>query len=178
MAATNYILAIYRALWTLAEAHTPTAGKLRVGNEVRMDDGKLTPPKLRLNKQAADFPQVTLRYTGETDTGFEQDPTFSTLDPNVVTSGNSWNEQITLTYQAKVIHDDLRLDVGALFELELKTAIRKGGPTLGLDYVTGWTTNSQTVETDQDPDAMGHLRRVTTLTINVTCLFEGTELIT
>lgn len=179
MAATNYILAIYRALWSLAEAHSPTAGKLKAANEVRFDDGKPTPPKLRMPvKQAADFPSVTLRYTGKTDTGFTQDPTFAAMETGIVGSGNGWEEQVTLTYQAKIIHDDLRLDVGGLFELEFETAIRKGGPRLGLDYVVGWTTNSQTVETDQDPDAMGHLRRVTTLTINITCLFEGTELIT
>lgn len=177
MAAVNFILAIYQQLWTLAEGHAPTRGKLKDGNEVREDQGRLNPRGARA-KAPADFPRIILRHTGLTDTGFIQEPTFANLESDILASGQGWQEQATVTYQAKVIHDDLRLDVGASFELELMTALRKGGPRLGIDYIVGWTTNLQTVETDADADAPGRMRRVTTITITVTCLFEGSELIT
>lgn len=177
MAAVNFILAIYQQLWALVERHAPTRGKLKDGNEVREDQGRLNPRGTRA-KAPADFPRIILRHTGIADTGFTQDPTFASLESDIVTSGQGWQEQATVTYDAKIIHDDLRMDVGASFELELLTALRKGGPRLGIDCIVGWTTNSKTVETDADLDAPGRMRRVTTITITVTCLFEGSELIT
>jgi hypothetical protein len=177
MAAANYILAIYQKVFALLEAHAPTAAALKAGNEVREDRGKLN-PRGTAAKQPADFPRIVLRHTGEEDTGFTEDPTFAAMESDIVTSGDGWREKVTLTYEVKAIHDSLNLTSASLFELEAKTAIRKGGPRFGLDYVVGWTTSSKSVETDQDQDAPGRMRRVTTITLSVTCEFEGSELIT
>jgi len=176
MAATNYILAIYQALWNLANAHAPTEAALKLGNQVREDGTHINPRGTRA-KAPADFPRAWLRHTGVSDTGFTEDPTFAAMESDIVTAGDGWGEKIAVTYELKVIHADLVLTKASIFELELMTAIRKGGPRLGLDYVIGWTTNAQTTETATDPDAPDVIRRVTVITITVNCWFEGSELI-
>lgn len=175
MAASNYILAVYQKIFTLLENHAPTAAALKIGNQIREDQGKLN-PRGTIAKQPADFPRIILRHTGMTDSGFTEDATFAAMESDIVDSGDGWSEKVVLNYQAKVIHDSLDLNKASIFELEAMTALRKGGPRLGLDYIVAWTTNALTTEVDNDPDAPGRMRRVTTITINVTCAFEGTEL--
>jgi hypothetical protein len=174
MSATNYLLALYQKIFALAEAHAPTAGKLKIANEVREDRGLRNPNPQRA-KAPADFPRVVLRDKGVTDSVFNEDATFSTQNDDFDPATDSWSEKITQTYEAKILHDGLNLTNASAFELELMTALRKGGPRLGLPYVTGWTTSSTTTETANDTDGPG-LRRVTTLTIAVSMMFEGPEL--
>jgi hypothetical protein len=176
MAATNYILTLYQRIFTLLENHAPTAASLKLGNEVREDQGRLN-PRGSTAKAPADFPRVVLRHTGGTDTGFTEEPTFAAMESDIVTAGGTWIEKVTERFEIKAVYDDLSLNKSSIFELELKTAIRKGGPRLGIDYVTGWSTTTETVETDTDPDFPSRMRRVTKIILTVTCYFEGTELI-
>lgn len=177
MAAINFILEIYQAIWDLVEAHAPTAGKLKPANEVRFDQGKRQPPKMIMGaRQDADFPSVKLEARSLVDQAFTSDPTFAVLNDTFEVADGSWQEPITQTFEAKITHNDFQQDKNWQFEAELMTAIRKGGPRLGLAYVVGWTIQIDRTEKNKE-EAGGTLRPFTLIRITVQMLFEGSELI-
>jgi hypothetical protein len=177
MAALNFLIGPYARVFALLEAHTPTAGKLKVANEMRADVGKAYPEVLDA-KKPADFPRVYLRrprfdgamFTGEETTAFAQENAAF----NIAT--DPWEGRFTLTLDGKIVHKDSNDAVNSIFEAEFITALIKGGPKLGLVYVDSWTFNATTIETAKD-EAGGTKRQVTTFTIPIKLIITGDELL-
>ncbi len=167
MAATNFILDIYTALWALLEAHTPVSSVLKIGNEVREDQNKLY-PRTRGAKLVADFPRIYGKV-GTTD-GALSDETFASEDD----AAFGWLEQIVQTYEFKIVHEACDLAKNSILELDVLTALRKGGQDLGFSYVTGWKYNVTRLETNK-AEAAGQLRQITTIIIPVEITFEQAE---
>lgn len=175
MASTNFIIDVYGSIMSLLEASSPVAAPLKPANEAREDQGRLAPRVLGA-KKPADFPRVELR-AGTTNGGWlATDQTFQTMDSTFDPSQGGWLENITQNFEIKIIHEACDLTKNSIFELEVLTALRKGGPHFGHPYVIGWTYTAQRQETNKGA-AAGTLRQITTITIPVQMQFEGSELV-
>jgi len=173
MAATNFILTVYSKIMALLEAHAPVAGKLEIGNEVREDQSKLY-PRARGAKLPNDFPQVYLTV-GDTN-GSILESTFAYEDVNFDPTNGGWEEGIVQSFEIKIVHEALNLSLNSIFEVEVLTALRKGGPRLGQTFVTGWTYTMRRQETTKGA-AAGALRQITTITLPVQMQFDGSQLV-
>jgi hypothetical protein len=171
MAALNYIQAIHDRIWAIVEGHAPTAGKFRLGNRLKLN--KPTPDNKPKSRQPADYPELIIRPTSGTDSAYDTPETFGELD-----SSTGWESEITQTFEVKVTHDTLELDVEA--ELEFLTALRLAGRQLSLSgsplaYVVTWgpITSARSEEVVANRD-----RVVTRFTFPVNMQFTYAQLIT
>lgn len=179
MAATDYLTAVYSKLRALLEGHAPYTSAVKIGNRIYMDGDKIDPFKNAM--QDSDFPQAALFMGDLTDSMFSLEQQYAYRG---VTAQNAvWTEDLTPVYQLAITHPDLRMAPANLLTLEAMTAIRKGGPRLGLEYVqlVGPIRATRTIvtnERDEGGNPTGRRRLRTDITIPVLIRLKGHQLIT
>lgn len=135
MAATDFIGGVYAKLWTLLEAHGEFTSRVRAGNRIKLD-GTATDPFKEFLKDS-DLPQVVIGLGSGSDSQYQltagYDDAYGATVSGLANVGN-----ILQTYVITQITADLRIGVANPLTLEILTALRKGGPRLGLSYVKSW----------------------------------------
>ncbi len=183
MAATQFIVAVYDKIWDLLEAHAPFTDAVRVGNRLDWTLGRAVAKRYALaaGKAPGDYPEFSLELGGGQDEWFG-DGHYGMRSPATAPASIIWTEVLRQDYVINIITDEKRITSEQLVYLEAMTAIRKGGPRLGLAYVhhvggkTTPVTTERTVEaTDETANAM---RPVTRITIPVIMKFQGSEMLT
>lgn len=178
MAATQYITGVYDKLSELLTAHTAYSSQIRVANRIDWTTGRAIVKKTAGQRAPADFPSDELMVGGSTDTGFSLSRHYGMKTTASNISSLTWTERETHNFKLRI--SSAVLNVATLFLLvaEAKTAIRKGGPRLQLDYVfqrEGMTASDPMEELDDN----GRPRLlVCELTIPVTFTFDGQDLLT
>lgn len=177
MAAQDFLTAIYDKIWALLEAHGPWTALVKPGNRTRFSGDKMNPVKT--NRMDADLIEATLWPAV-----IDEDSMFLATENyghkvafNVSTQ--SWRERITASFALELITPDLKIKTAHAVILESLTALRKGGPTLGLSYVRSWgpvTMDKRPAE--QLEPISGTRRMVSMINIPVTMHWQGSSLIT
>jgi hypothetical protein len=182
MPASDYLSAVYDAIWAALEAHA--AWPVKAANRIKLSDSSIDPMKKTWND--SDFPEATLLYGNINDSLFTLSERYNftpTFDP--AAAGNNWTERIEQVYTLLLIHQDLRGPKSAMLKLETLTALRKvtGAPRLGKSYVqrVGPITSGGdqiVVGRAGEADTGGTKRLLTVLNIPVLMRFNGSDLIT
>jgi hypothetical protein len=154
MPATNYDDLEYARLWELLEGHAPVAAAVKPGNRVKLTAGAIVPPKMLMDrKQTADYPELML-LPGDFEWPFFTDKTagYPVYNSGAVIANQSWLELDTQSYNLTISHGDAKWTAAGLLLAEVKTAIRKGGPRLGLSWIWrfGPVTGGTAVEASED----------------------------
>lgn len=182
MAATDYSSTVYARLWALLEGHTPFTDSVAEGNRIKFTADEADPTKGTWND--ADFPECTIFPPQISDTnwsqhrGYGQTRTYNVSTAPAVAMGMSY------TYPLVIVHRDWRWGVAGLLVHETLTAIRKGGPALGLNIDPGnLTVDPISVNTtllgESETEKRGGIRRlVSTFQIKVNLQLRSSQLLT
>jgi hypothetical protein len=180
MSATNYIEIVYGRIWDLLGQYPPLAQAIPVGNRIRLDAA--LPMPFKTAKQDGDFPEAVLLAYGGGDSEYSSFKTFPMANAGAIPIAQSWIETWTETFALTINHRDLQLDVALSTEAAALTALRLGGPRLGLPFVHRWgqVAIARQITTGRSPpfDAAGAdgTRRLTsTLEFAVTLRLKGED---
>jgi hypothetical protein len=181
MSATDHWTTIYDRYWTLLEGHAPWAAIFKPGSRIKLS-GNVSDP-IKPSIADADLPQATLFMGGDgADSMYTLTQNYAYTTSFVPASGR-WIEDLTVAYVLVLITRDLRLGVMNPALAETLTALRKGGPRLGLESVHAWGPVTwqhkiTAAEVDANDNPVGTKRMAYTLTIPTTLRFKGASLIT
>lgn len=180
MAATDYVTQVHDRLWELLEAHSPFAIAFKPGNRIKVVAGKAFPFK-PVHKGDTDVPEAMLVLGDFSDQTFTEASTYrnATALPAAAPSVALWTEE----YRLVITHRDANFGLASQQIMEIRTALRKGGPRLGLGFVWNWGPLSGSRQiiaeaVDEIGELAGTRRLVTTLRIPVTFRFHNGELLT
>lgn len=179
MAAQQFITAAYDAIWALLTAHTGFTSNVRAGNRLNWTTGQAEVKRFGLGSKApSDYAEVSLELGGFIDTGYSLTANYGMRNPAVPVSSLVWTEEYQQDFTLTIVTDAKRITVSQLVELETLTALRKGGPRLGLSTVAKWgpVTGERAFESTDDTGNI--VRPVTRMTIPVLFRFNGQDLLT
>jgi hypothetical protein len=140
VAATNYIQQTYDRIWDLLEAHAPFISLIRAGNRIDWTTGAINSQAFRTRGDPASLQRAKVELIPPedgTDDAFTATPHYG-HDADFAPATEAWIDNPVETYALRLTYPDRRLDLNSVVENEAKTALRKGGPKLGLSWVFRW----------------------------------------
>lgn len=174
MSETDYTSAIYARLWALLEAHATFASLVKPGNRIKLDGSAADPFKQSLND--GDLPQVVIGMGDAEDSlwTLTQQYAYSHLTPAAQLSGVS---REVMNFTITHVGVDLRIGKANPITHAILTALRKGGPRLGLAYVqtcgpAHYGHRITASQVNEYGDAAGTKRLVVTITVPVAVQFK------
>jgi hypothetical protein len=132
VAATDYIKLLIDRAWALLEAHTPWTDAVKVGNRIKFD----TKAGGRVGGLPNDFPRAAIFIAALNDSLFTLEQTYqhrSTFNVNTM----AWTEDLMIALRVLLVFKDQRIASATPLAMETLTALRKGGPALGLAITGG-----------------------------------------
>lgn len=166
----DYLTAIHNRIWQLLEAHAPFVDRVLPGNRIKFNDNRSDPLKLAIND--ADTPHVTVGQGDFSDSMFTLTPNYA-YPPNVTVANLSWVERITQVYVINMVSRDLQITLHNELKLIICTALRKGGPHMGLGYVQSWGPAAGAPQIVIDDETGNRKRFVSRIAFPVTVQFNG-----
>lgn len=164
-------LEMYDRIWDLLSADPIWPTLVEPGNRIRYDvnpedeaddvEGLENPMKDTTSE--GDYPQAVLRMMSGEDSLYTNDETFETHSPE---GPSHWTEKATRTFRLTVTSQSLGMKESSRLGKLSRNAIRRGGPRLGLQYVTSVTmnwTDREVAISDGEPgqdDQTGGVRRI------------------
>jgi hypothetical protein len=172
MAANNYPILVYGLIWDALLAHEPFTERFKPGNRIRFDQGKRDPIKDQLGP--GDLPQCLIRLAGVNDSLYTATPRYG-YNASFNASAGQFKSQLDFTYEIELTTRGMDSTQAHLDLMEVLTAIRLAGPTLGQTYIQtvgpASSTSAETVTDTGEIDTVIRLRLPTRLQI------EGTQLV-
>lgn len=162
--ATDYIGNVYSALWTLLEAHSGFTALVKPGNRIKLNGTSANPFKEQLKD--GDLPQVSIGLGTGSDTQYRTTAGYGDTYGATV-SGLCNTGLLTQNFTITQITSDLRVGQANPLTHEILTALRKGGPKLGLSYIKEWGPVSWDHAITATDEARGTLRMVVTFSVPV-----------
>lgn len=179
MAATDFESVVYSKLKALLLAHAPWTALVLENNRVWMDVD-VTDPLANRNWQDGDFPRSVLGVGSFGDTLFNLTPKYA-YSPSFNVATENWVERLTYTHILTLTHRDLRVVVNNKLRDETMTAIRKGGPRLGLARIVSFSMSGDRFITasalDDAGNPSGTKRMVTRILLTTIVQLHGNELV-
>jgi len=187
MAATDFITTLINRYWTLLEAHAPivtegSAGYIAPRNRIKLTGTLKDPFKNGWND--GDFPELTIGVPAFSDSLFTREQHYNHR-PAYNPTTEPWTEDVQLDVSIEIIHPDMQYAAASARTLEVLTAIRKGGPALGITAFrvqqTGPIIGRNAVVSGRAGEYAnaGGTRRLSTIITNPVLLrFKGSQLIT
>lgn len=176
MSATNYPKLVYSRIWTLLLAHTPFTTAFPDGKRTRFDGTERDPRHETIGEN--NLPHATLFPPSINIGGFTSTPNYGHKLNHDPLTANDWAEIWTLNFRLEVIHRTLEFSPGSLQLMEIATALRKGGPKLGLAYVRRWGPLSAGAAVNSPPELYGESVWRHDLIIPVELFINGSDLVT
>jgi hypothetical protein len=165
--ATDAVSGIYTQVCALLTTHATSIVRL-----VRYDEERPYPQLT--NVGVGDLPECEVDYEGGEDSGFLETLHYGDTESTVVAS-DSWVETGTHNFVLVISFPDFRIGTANTVVEQVKLALRKGGPCLGLSYVQQWGPVSCQHDLDEGdgPSARGSARRIVTLRFPVQTVLHG-----
>jgi hypothetical protein len=173
MPANNYPITVYRLLWDALEAHAPVTERFKPGNRIRFDNGKRDPLKDQLGP--GDLPQCLIRLVGVGDSLYTATPRYG-YNASFDASAGQFKSQIDLTYDIELTTRGMDATQAHSDLMEVLTAIRLAGPTLGQTYIQ--TVGPAAATSQETVTETGELDTVIRIRLPVRLQVEGTQLVT
>ena len=175
MAEAPVKLKLYQAIWTIllndAGFVTPSGAVPDENNQIRVDNGLLQPNKTTV-AQEGDLHEIELQPGEDTDEGALDDeenrPTFCEVE-----GGTEGEQIVTFTYLLYIRHPDKRYEENVALAQRARMLLR--GYKLrkaGHAYAGNTSVN---IEYDPEADVRGTVRPQHTLTIDVQCTLNPSE---
>jgi hypothetical protein len=129
MAAIDVQTTLIDRAWALIEARAALTEAFKERNRIKFPATVKQP--FKTTWQDGDFPELTIGIPTLTDSWFTIEERF-TYSPTFNTATQPWTEDVTLAMNLDVVHRDLNLTAANALTSELLTALRLGGPALGI----------------------------------------------
>lgn len=155
MAESRDILAeSYDRIWELLEADDVWAAEVDEGNRIKFNEAEGTQQPEKHNTADGDYPEARLKLQSGTWDPWT-DASFGTFSEEGCAQ---WMETFSVAFQLRLITQRLGLREGTKLLIQSLNALRKGGPRLGLDFVTRVQASFE--QRDVDVNAEEETKRV------------------
>ncbi len=173
----DFITGPYNALWALWESDAVWAEAVKPGNRIKMGGKSQADPRKLSKTGDGDYPQAVLELGNFSYQADPKSETFGTFASEFDTATSDWTVYWVQEYRITLTTRTIRIGESDPLLVRTAAALGKGYPALGLDYVYNIGKVSATMKDTDADEAKGTLRKVMTLTIPITLIFQGRDLV-